>query len=967
MANSISADINIKASMDVSSVDKGTKEIYKDFKELERLRDEIVSDPVDFQDMFNIDQSDINSFNDEISDIVDSIQQLGNKSNVSGGASELDKYSGIIQSLLGKLGLTNSETMQFAKALGATGTQALAAGAAIGAVVLSIKFMHDRIKEAEDGLKELGKNLVESGVDGIEIFVDGIGTLISSIDDLLEKMHELADDGAEIQQAYYNMFTILGDTAGNELSSFLDKLQSFDGQGLIKSSQSIIAAAGSLGVGTSDMVKATENMVMMSKDLSIIAGDFNKASDDIGNAISKGFVSRSSSLYVILTKQEKDELRSLGSEVERYNYLMERSERIKGRYIQFLNTEAGQVMLLNNKYSALQANIQKLALGLYAKIAPLLSKLIDLANIALTKIMKFFNIDLTAGLSSGDNSIADSIADKIGGIGDAAEKAEDKIKKLKKQVASFDDVIQINDNNDNDNLSDGLQELSDIDLTNIDGLADALGNVNDEFAEFKKLLDMGMYDSAGNWIANWIADKLENIPWDEIKSKAVEMANNLARFLNGIFREKRLFTDLGATIGEAINTAFLFLQEFAKTFNFKEFGDSLGVAWKVFWETFDTETAANALYLWFVGVIQAVGSFFEKMPITTMTEKLVALIHSFFNNFTDEDKEQIAQTLVAILNDVFSAAVTLFEGLADDAPKIIEFISSMINTVATWLETGGGKEKLGRIGDAIIKVLQSFKDSGLIDDIFKIINEIIDDIKLDEILTQATEIAFKLWWESLKLKLHMFWVELKAGIATAFSEFDLGGMLIALVGGGMAGLTAWATSKLPAFIENTFGIPIEKSVNDIWESIKKGWNDFVRFWKTGIENLGRDIKLAFEGIRTTIEGIFNNLNPFKNVNFNIPSLRLPFSRNATGGVTNGPSFGLVGEAGREAILPLQNHTEWMDVLASKINNNSVGNTRIVIDMSKATKPVYTRSEYLAMGDIIAEAMKVHGFAVSMNY
>jgi hypothetical protein len=967
MANSISADINIKASMDVSSVDKGTKEIYKDFKELERLRDEIVSDPVDFQDMFNIDQSDIDSFNDEISDIVDSIQQLGNKSNVSSGASELDKYSGIIQSLLGKLGLTNSETMQFAKVLGATGTQALAAGAAIGALVLSIKFMHDRIKEAEDGLKELGKNLVDSGVDGIEMFVDGIGTLISSIDDLLVKMHELADEGAEIQQAYYNMFTILGDTAGNELSSFLDKLQSFDGQGLIKSSQSIIAAAGSLGVGTSDMVKATENMVMMSKDLSIIAGDFNKASDDIGNAISKGFISRSSSLYVILTKQEKDELRSLGSEVERYNYLMERSERIKGRYVQFLNTEAGKIMLLNNKYAALQANIQKLALGLYAKIAPLLSKLIDLANIALTKIMKFFNIDLTAGLSSGDNSIADSIADKIGGIGDAAEKAEDKIKKLKKQVASFDDVIQINENDDNDNLSDGLQELSDIDLTNIDGLADALSNVNDEFEQFKKLLDMGMYDSAGNWIANWIADKLENIPWDEIKSKAVEMANHLARFLNGIFREKRLFTDLGATLGEAINTAFLFLQEFAKTFNFKEFGDSLGVAWKAFWETFDTETAANALYLWFVGVIQAVGSFFETMPITTMTEKLVALIHSFFNNFTDEDKEQIAQTLVAILNDVFSAAVILFEGLAEDAPKIIEFISNMINTVATWLESGGGKEKLNKIGDAIIKVLESFKDSGLIDDIFKIINEIIDDIKLDEILTQATEIAFKLWWESLKLKLHMFWVELKAGIATAFSEFDLGGMLIALVGGGMAGLTAWATSKLPTFIEDTFGIPIEKSVNDIWEAIKKGWNDFVNFWKTGVENLGRDIKLAFEGIKTTIEGIFNNLNPFKNVNFNIPTLNLPFSRNATGGITNGASFGLVGEAGREAILPLQNHTEWMDVLASKINNNGVGNTQIVIDMSKATKPVYTRSEYLAMGDVIAEAMKVHGFVVSMNY
>jgi tape measure domain-containing protein len=49
---------------------------------------------------------------------------------------------------------------------------------------------------------------------------------------------------------------------------------------------------------------------------------------------------------------------------------------------------------------------------------------------------------------------------------------------------------------------------------------------------------------------------------------------------------------------------------------------------------------------------------------------------------------------------------------------------------------------------------------------------------------------------------------------------------------------------------------------------------------------------------------------------------------ATGGITTGPSARLVGEAGKEAILPLENNTGWMDMLAERlgggeksINNN----------------------------------------------
>jgi hypothetical protein len=45
---------------------------------------------------------------------------------------------------------------------------------------------------------------------------------------------------------------------------------------------------------------------------------------------------------------------------------------------------------------------------------------------------------------------------------------------------------------------------------------------------------------------------------------------------------------------------------------------------------------------------------------------------------------------------------------------------------------------------------------------------------------------------------------------------------------------------------------------------------------------------------------------------------------AEGGITNGSIFANIGEAGREAVLPLDRNTGWMDQLANKINPKTNG-------------------------------------------
>lgn len=66
----------------------------------------------------------------------------------------------------------------------------------------------------------------------------------------------------------------------------------------------------------------------------------------------------------------------------------------------------------------------------------------------------------------------------------------------------------------------------------------------------------------------------------------------------------------------------------------------------------------------------------------------------------------------------------------------------------------------------------------------------------------------------------------------------------------------------------------------------------------------------------------------------------PLPALATGGITTRPTTALIGEAGREAVLPLENNTEWMDVLANKIAPNvTIRFEGSLAELGRVLKPV----------------------------
>lgn len=113
----------------------------------------------------------------------------------------------------------------------------------------------------------------------------------------------------------------------------------------------------------------------------------------------------------------------------------------------------------------------------------------------------------------------------------------------------------------------------------------------------------------------------------------------------------------------------------------------------------------------------------------------------------------------------------------------------------------------------------------------------------------------------------------------------------------------------------------------IWDGIKKGLKGALNFM-IGLVNKwidGLNILLApLRGIVYGVAKAFGSNIKFSDTKIpNIPKL-------AKGGIATGPTVAMFGEAGREAVLPLDNNTEWIDMLADRLAARQGTPSKIVL-------------------------------------
>ena len=104
----------------------------------------------------------------------------------------------------------------------------------------------------------------------------------------------------------------------------------------------------------------------------------------------------------------------------------------------------------------------------------------------------------------------------------------------------------------------------------------------------------------------------------------------------------------------------------------------------------------------------------------------------------------------------------------------------------------------------------------------------------------------------------------------------------------------------------------------------------------GVVNAANTIIDAFNGLHFNIPDWVPKIGG-KNFGFNIAHVHaVNVPRLAQGGIAIGSTIANIGEAGREAVLPLENNTGWMDDLAYKIASKMpVGRTpgTLILEMN----------------------------------
>lgn len=116
-----------------------------------------------------------------------------------------------------------------------------------------------------------------------------------------------------------------------------------------------------------------------------------------------------------------------------------------------------------------------------------------------------------------------------------------------------------------------------------------------------------------------------------------------------------------------------------------------------------------------------------------------------------------------------------------------------------------------------------------------------------------------------------------------------------------------------------------------WDSIKSAWaTKTIKGTKTGtfVDTKSRWDSLKSKKVTATVGFKKSSIKIKQSVSGFIRTIGSLFTAFATGGVVNGPTLGMIGEAGKEAVVPLKNNTEWTGIVARLITQH-MGNLRDV--------------------------------------
>lgn len=507
-----------------------------------------------------------------------------------------------------------------------------------------------------------------------------------------------------------------------------------------------------------------------------------------------------------------------------------------------------------------------------------------------------------------------------------------------------------------DKLKQSLAGFDDLDVLNTDDSSGGGGGVagtnpadmwTEEEAVKPEWFNPEDWTSLGVKLGEGLAGALDMIPWDSIQEKARNTAARIAEVINGFISVDEVWTSMGHGIAEGLNTGVIVAYTLLSTINFKGLGQGLGSLINQAVSDFDWNLLGATVGAGINGIFGTILGFVTTLDWGELGSSFAESINSALST---TDWGQIAEAIsggaIGLVTSLSEFLGTLdWAGLAKD---IIDFISKLdFSGLAKALSEAIGHGLAGLalfvgtlIGSALNGIADYFNDKieeaggDIVAGIFKGITD-----ALDGIIDWLRENIFNPFIESF---CELFGIHSPSTVFAEFGTF--------LIEGFLQGITdTWG--KITSFFGEKFE-NIKKDILDFLGNIKKDWSEnwqkisdkVTEIWEDMWDGMKSFLKETVNGIIGLINGMLDGLvsginsairalNKLKvdipdwvpkiggnTFGFNIPEISAPqIPLLANGGITTGSTLAMIGEAGKEAVLPLENNTGWMEDLAEVIN------------------------------------------------
>ena len=584
---------------------------------------------------------------------------------------------------------------------------------------------------------------------------------------------------------------------------------------------------------------------------------------------------------------------------------------------------------LKSSIATLNAALGTLAAPIVSMVTPALARLCDWLTKAINAMNQF--IALLSGQSTWTRAKQQQVD-----YAKSLEKTSGVAKKAAGALAAFDDlnVLQKNDSGGSGSSTAGMYEevqVSDKMASKLGKVKDLAKQIKEEFSVgWKKAFEkLGIDEQVQNIRSNLASIKdsfIDIFSADSVKNAA---GNFAVTFVTSLGTIAASFVSIGATIAQNLTGGIK-----------KYLDDNKDDIKKHLTQMFDIGADILLLAASAAAAFALIFSAFGSDSGQQLTANLIQMFSDVFLSVS-AIAAQFADDILHLLLDPF---VNNQDDIATAVQGIIDVLAVFSGTVADIVgQVGSGFDALysnyispfvSNFTDGVSNLLGAFLEfwnnnmqpvlaewATMFDDTYQShLKPMIDAFM--ELLGVLIE-YIQLFWDNY-LKAPLQWIiENVLPMLQPILE-DLGKQVKLAVD-----IIADVITTMIKVIKGVFAI-LGDLIRGDW---KKLWEDAKQIFKDIVNGILSIAETMANGLVDAINRMVQSINSIKfDVpdwipglggksfgGFNIPEVpRVTLPRLANGGITTGATLAEIGEAGREAVLPLEKNTGWMDALADKI-------------------------------------------------